>query len=106
MSTRTLHQRSPHRSRFRRLALPAAVFGLTLAAQCSSLLETTFQSIARAEGPSLTSRKVEPRIVDFTKLAKLKAEARKGGMLYMQEEGLRLVVKGITSIDELLRVVK
>jgi general secretion pathway protein E len=39
-------------------------------------------------------------------LSALKAEARKGGMLYMQEEGLRLVVKGITSIDELLRVVK
>lgn len=36
----------------------------------------------------------------------LKAEARKNGMLYMQEEGLRLVVKGLTSIDELLRVVK
>lgn len=39
-------------------------------------------------------------------LSALKAEARKGGMLYMSEEGLRLVVKGITSIDELLRVVK
>ena len=39
-------------------------------------------------------------------LSALKAEARKAGMLYMQEEGLRLVVKGITSIDELLRVVK
>jgi general secretion pathway protein E len=36
----------------------------------------------------------------------LKSEARKNGMLYMQEEGLRLVVKGLTSIDELLRVVK
>ena len=39
-------------------------------------------------------------------LSVLKAEARKGGMLYMQEEGLRLLVKGITLIDELLRVVK
>lgn len=36
----------------------------------------------------------------------IKAEARKNGMLYMKEEGLRLVVKGITSLDELLRVVK
>lgn len=36
----------------------------------------------------------------------IKAEARKNGMLYMKEEGLRLVVKGTTSIDELLRVVK
>ncbi|OYW23090.1 MAG: secretion system protein E, partial [Planctomycetales bacterium 12-60-4] len=36
----------------------------------------------------------------------VKAEARKNGMLYMKEEGLRLVVKGVTSLDELLRVVK
>jgi hypothetical protein len=27
-------------------------------------------------------------------------------MLYMKEEGLRLVVRGVTSVDELLRVVK
>ena len=39
-------------------------------------------------------------------VAALKAEARKDGMLTMQEEGLRLVARGITSIDELLRVVK
>ncbi|RMG38225.1 MAG: type II/IV secretion system protein, partial [Planctomycetota bacterium] len=36
----------------------------------------------------------------------LKAEARKNGMLYMYEEGLRLVVRGITSLEELRRVVK
>ena len=36
----------------------------------------------------------------------IKAEARKNGMLYMKEEGLRLVVKGTTSLEELLRVVK
>lgn len=36
----------------------------------------------------------------------VKAEARKNGMLYMKEEGLRLVVRGITSLEELLRVVK
>jgi general secretion pathway protein E len=36
----------------------------------------------------------------------VKAEARKNGMLYMKEEGLRLVVKGVTSLEELLRVVK
>lgn len=36
----------------------------------------------------------------------IKAEARKNGMLYMREEGLRLVVKGVTSLEELLRVVK
>ena len=39
-------------------------------------------------------------------MSAIKAEARKNGMLYMKEEGLRLVVKGTTSIDELLRVVK
>jgi general secretion pathway protein E len=39
-------------------------------------------------------------------LSQLKSEARKNGMLYMQEEGLRLVVKGLTSIEELMRVVK
>ena len=39
-------------------------------------------------------------------LSVIKAEARKNGMLYMKEEGLRLVVKGITSMDELARVVK
>ncbi len=39
-------------------------------------------------------------------LTAIKAEARKNGMLYMKEEGLRLVVKGITSVDEMLRVVK
>lgn len=35
-----------------------------------------------------------------------KKEARKNGMLYMKEEGLRLVARGITSLEELQRVVK
>lgn len=39
-------------------------------------------------------------------LSVIKAEARKNGMLYMKEEGLRLVVKGMTSLEELNRVVK
>jgi type II secretory ATPase GspE/PulE/Tfp pilus assembly ATPase PilB-like protein len=39
-------------------------------------------------------------------LSSIKAEARKNGMLYLREEGLRLVVKGETSLEELLRVVK
>ena len=34
------------------------------------------------------------------------AEARKNGMIYLQEDGLRQVIQGKTSIDELLRVVK
>ena len=45
-------------------------------------------------------------IRDKAAMSAIKAEARKNGMLYMKEEGLRLVVKGTTSIDELLRVVK
>ena len=50
--------------------------------------------------------KIQGMIRDTAALSQLKSEARKNGMLYMQEEGLRLVVKGITSIEELLRVVK
>ena len=45
-------------------------------------------------------------IRDSAALSSIRAEARKNGMLNMKEEGLRLVVKGTTSIDELLRVVK
>jgi type II secretory ATPase GspE/PulE/Tfp pilus assembly ATPase PilB-like protein len=37
---------------------------------------------------------------------KIKAEARKNGMIYLQEDGLRQVIQGRTSIEELLRVVK
>lgn len=39
-------------------------------------------------------------------MSAIQAEARKNGMLYMREEGLRLVIRGVTSIDEILRVVK
>lgn len=53
---------------------------------------------------------VNDRVRDMVRekqsMTTVKAEARKGGMLYMKEEGLRLVVKGTTSLDELLRVVK
>ncbi len=37
---------------------------------------------------------------------KIKVEARKNGMIYLQEDGLRQVIQGRTSIEELLRVVK
>jgi len=37
---------------------------------------------------------------------KIKAEARKNGMIYLQLDGLRQVIQGRTSIEELLRVVK
>ncbi|MFN0051929.1 MAG: GspE/PulE family protein [Planctomycetales bacterium] len=36
----------------------------------------------------------------------IRAEARKNGMLYMKEEGLRLVVKGVTSLKEMQENVK
>jgi general secretion pathway protein E len=36
----------------------------------------------------------------------IRAEARKNGMLYMKEEGLRLVVKGVTSLAEMQANVK
>jgi type II secretory ATPase GspE/PulE/Tfp pilus assembly ATPase PilB-like protein len=53
---------------------------------------------------------VNDRIRDLIRenpnMSQIRAEARKAGMLYMREEGLRLVVKGVTSIDELMRVVK
>lgn len=39
-------------------------------------------------------------------LTAIRAEARKAGMLTMMEEGVRLVVRGVTSVDEVLRVVK
>jgi general secretion pathway protein E len=53
---------------------------------------------------------VNDRIRDLVRekaaVSAIRAEARKNGMLYMKEEGLRLVIRGVTSIDELLRVVK
>jgi type II secretory ATPase GspE/PulE/Tfp pilus assembly ATPase PilB-like protein len=45
-------------------------------------------------------------IRDKAAMSSIKDEARKNGMLYMHEEGLRLVVRGVTSVEEMLRVVK
>ncbi|GIX03880.1 MAG: hypothetical protein KatS3mg113_0886 [Planctomycetaceae bacterium] len=50
--------------------------------------------------------RIRDMIREGQSMTAIKAEARKNGMLYMREEGLRLVVKGVTSLDELLRVVK
>ena len=53
---------------------------------------------------------INDRIRDLVRekaaVSAIRAEARKNGMLYMKEEGLRLVIRGVTSIEELLRVVK
>ena len=45
-------------------------------------------------------------IRDTEAMSAIKAEARKSGMLTMMEEGVRLVVRGVTSVDEIVRVVK
>ncbi|MEX0701622.1 MAG: GspE/PulE family protein [Planctomycetales bacterium] len=39
-------------------------------------------------------------------LTEIRAEARKNGMLSLKEEGLRHVVRGVTSLEEMLRVVQ
>ena len=54
----------------------------------------------------ITNDRIRDMVRDNPQLSAIKAEARKNGMLYMKEEGLRLVVKGTTSVQELLRVVK
>ena len=50
--------------------------------------------------------RIRDMIRENASMSSIKAEARKNGMLYMKEEGLRLVAKGVTSVEELLRVVK
>lgn len=78
MSTGSAHHRAKHRSRTRRLALPAVmVCGLTLASLLSNSIEFTFWTTAHAEGPAVVRNRVPPKIVDFSKLAKQKAEARR-----------------------------
>ncbi len=38
--------------------------------------------------------------------SKIKLAAKRNGMLTMKQEGIRLLAQGITSVDELERVVK
>jgi general secretion pathway protein E len=54
----------------------------------------------------LINDRIRDLIRENPNVSAIKAEARKNGMLYMKEEGLRLVVKGVTSVEEMLRVVK
>lgn len=54
----------------------------------------------------LINDRIRDMIRDTASMSAIRNEARKGGMLYMQEEGLRLVVRGVTSVDEISRVVK
>lgn len=50
--------------------------------------------------------KMRDMIRDNPSINAIKAEARKNGMIYLQDDGLRKVIQGKTSIDELIRVVK
>jgi type II secretory ATPase GspE/PulE/Tfp pilus assembly ATPase PilB-like protein len=53
----------------------------------------------------LTDR-IRELIRDNPNLNAIRQEAIKGGMKYLQEDGLRVVIEGKTSIQELLRVSK
>jgi len=50
--------------------------------------------------------RIRDMIRDNPNLNAIKQEAVKGGMKYLQEDGLREVMEGETSIQELLRVCK
>jgi general secretion pathway protein E len=52
------------------------------------------------------TERIRDMIRESAQVSVIRAEARKAGMLYMKEEGLRLVVKGITSMQELTANVK
>ncbi|MBX3444373.1 MAG: type II/IV secretion system protein [Planctomyces sp.] len=54
----------------------------------------------------VVNERMRDLVRDKAAMSAVRAEARKDGMLYMKEEGLRLVVRGVTSVEELLRVVK
>ncbi len=54
----------------------------------------------------VVNESIREMIRENPSINKIKAEARKAGMIYLQEDGLRQVIQGRTSIEELLRVVK
>jgi type II secretory ATPase GspE/PulE/Tfp pilus assembly ATPase PilB-like protein len=54
----------------------------------------------------VVTERMRDLIRDKANASTIKAEARKNGMLYMREEGLRLVAMGVTSVEEMMRVVK
>jgi general secretion pathway protein E len=54
----------------------------------------------------VVNESIKDMIRENPSINKIKAEARKAGMIYLQEDGLRQVIQGRTSIEELLRVVK
>jgi type II secretory ATPase GspE/PulE/Tfp pilus assembly ATPase PilB-like protein len=54
----------------------------------------------------IVNERLRDMLREGAQVAAVRAEARKNGMLYMSEEGLRLVVKGMTSLAELQANVK
>lgn len=54
----------------------------------------------------IITERIRDMIRENAPVTAIRAEARKNGMLYMKEEGLRLVVKGQTSMQELTTNVK
>lgn len=52
------------------------------------------------------SERMRDLIREKESMTNIRGEARKNGMLTMKEEGLRLVIRGLTTVDELMRVVK
>lgn len=50
--------------------------------------------------------RVRDLIKDNPNIDAIRLEAVKGGMVYLQQDGMRIVIEGDTSIDELLRVAK
>ena len=54
----------------------------------------------------IITERLRDMIRENAPVSAIRAEARKNGMLFMKEEGLRLVVKGVTSYEELIANVK
>jgi len=50
------------------------------------------------------SDEIRQRILGNAPLSQIKAAARRNGMLYLQEQALRKVIEGTTSVDEVIRV--
>ena len=50
--------------------------------------------------------KIRDLIKENTNIDAVRAEAVKNGMMYLQQDGMRVVIEGDTSIEELLRVAK
>ena len=52
------------------------------------------------------NEKIRELIKENPNLDAIRAEAIKGGLILLQQDGMRVVMEGVTSVDELLRVAK